>query len=403
MRRRFRFQAIDANGARIADDVYADDRGDALKRVASTHSAIIDLREVTPEAAGWKIELGPKITAQERIMALKQLAVMSKAGIDLLEALDITAASFPGRLLSAALGETILRLRQGEALWRALERTVPGFPDYVYALIKAGESSGRLGSVLEEAARQMEYEGRVRADLTNALIYPAFLVGSGMIGIGFLFYVVVPRFSEMLRNAHAQLHGLSALVIATGDVFSAHAPAILAALLIGVLAASGAARTKQGKLVLSDLANATPGIRFLIATRGRAGWARIMSIALYAGVGILEAAALASTSLPEGRQRARSLQSIQLLRSGLPIDEAFTRAGALAPVDASLVRAGQRSGALAEMFRAVADRNEDLMRDALKRTTLLAEPIAIGLVASIIGTVVIGLVSALTSIYESIG
>jgi general secretion pathway protein F len=92
-----------------------------------------------------------------------------------------------------------------------------------------------------------------------------------------------------------------------------------------------------------------------------------------------------------------------MLRSGRPVDEAFVNAGVLAPVDASLVRAGQRSGALAEMFRNVADRNENSMRDALKRLTVLVEPIAIGLVALMVGAIVIGLVSALTSIYESIG
>ena len=72
---------------------------------------------------------------------------------------------------------------------------------------------GQAG-VLDEASRQLEYEERVRRDFVNALIYPIFLVCSGGASIGFLFYVVVPKFSEMLSNANAHLSGLSAFVIA---------------------------------------------------------------------------------------------------------------------------------------------------------------------------------------------
>lgn len=401
--RRFQFKAIDGNGVVVSDQLMADDRTDALRKLATSHSTVIGLQEVGSADDGGAFQLRPAITTQERLLVLQLLSVMTKAGVELLESLDIVATSLASRPIANGLRDAAASLRRGESLSKSLERSVPGYPLYVYALVRAGESSGRLGHVIDEAARQFEYEDRIRRDVTNALMYPAFLICSGLLSIGFLFYVVVPRFSQMLTNANAHLSGLSAFVIGAGDAFHDHPVSIVGGVVITVILLVTLLSTQGGKRFLADLANATPGLRHLLATRERASWSRTMAIALGAGVGILEAASLAAACLPPGERQNQALQSLHSLRSGRPVDEAFVSAGVLAPVDASLVRAGQRSGALAEMFRNVADRNENAMRDSLKRLTVLVEPLAIGLVAIMIGGIVIGWVSALTSIYESIG
>lgn len=141
----------------------------------------------------------------------------------------------------------------------------------------------------------------------------------------------------------------------------------------------------------------------MLLTRQRAAWSRIMALALAAEVDVLEATTLAAQALPVGKTQQGALAAIPMLRAGRPLDEAFLKSQALSQIDASLVRAGQRSGALAEMFRAVADRNDEDMRDALKGFTAILEPAAIAVVAGLIGAIVLGLVSALASIYDSIG
>src|ERR1700755_1456778 len=115
-RRRFQFQAIDTNGATISDFVYAEDRTAALRQLTSTHKAIVDLREIgaNDTGNGLKFEFRAPITMQERILVMRQLSVMSKAGVDLLEALDIIASSLPGRPIAAGLRDAALSLRRGE-------------------------------------------------------------------------------------------------------------------------------------------------------------------------------------------------------------------------------------------------------------------------------------------------
>ncbi len=396
--RQFIYRALDANGATTTQTLTAPTRADALRRLARDGATVLELRE----AAG-HVQSRTRVANTEAILALQQLAVMTRAGVDLLEAIEIIAASLPGRAIAEHLRATARALRQGDRLAGALKAAAPFFPPYVYALIRAGEASGRLPLVLDEAARQMAFEHRVARDVQNALVYPAFLVLSGAASVMFLFYVVVPRFADMLRNARADLSGLSELVIHAGVAFHDHAGLILTAIALVSIGISAFANTSEGKRALSALGHATPGVRVLLLARQRTAWSRIIALSLSAGVDVLEATSLAAGALPEGKLKHDALAAVPALRSGRPVDEAFLKSNALSAVDASLVRAGQRSGALAEMFRAVADRNEEEMRDTLKRFTLILEPIAIAFVALLIGAIVLSLVSALVGIYESIG
>ncbi len=396
--RRFTYRALGPERQPVSDTLTAESRADALSRLSRERKVVLDLRETDADGGA-----GKKVSRDVAWLALRQLAVMTRAGIDLLEALDIIAAAMPGEALSSALRATIASLRQGNRLAAALQSSAPFYPSYVYALIRAGEATGRLPLVLEEAARQMAFEHRVGRDIQNALFYPAFLVVSGVGSVGFLFYVVVPRFALMLRNTDAAPTGLSAFVLNTGVAFHDHFALIGASLLITLLAMAGFLSKATGQRTLGAVAHATPGLRILLRTRERASWSRIMALALAAGVDVLQATSLAAGAAPDGPIKRGALDAIARLRAGQPVDEAFRAAGALSPIDASLIRAGQRSGALSEMFRAVADRNEEEMRDAIKRFTSILEPAAIGAVAGMIGLIVLGLVSALASIYDSIG
>ncbi len=402
--RRFLYRALTPDGATVSDWVVAETRADALRRLARDRKTVLDLKEVGAGGATFPGAGGARVSSEDRILVLRQLAVMTRAGVELLESLEIIATGLQGRAVADCLRGAGLALRRGDRLAKALRDAAPlTYPAYVYALIGAGEASGRLALVLEEAARRLELDQRVERDIQNALVYPGFLVLSGVASVSFLFYVVVPRFADMLRNARADLSGFSGFVIQAGVTFHDNALAIVIGVVALAVALVSLARTADGKRTFSVIAHTIPGLRTLLLTRQRAAWSRIMALALAAGVDVLEATSLAAASLPEGKLKRDAQASIKALRSGRPVDEAYLKTNVLSVVDASLIRAGQRSGALAEMFRAVADRNDEEMRDALKRFTLIVEPVAIAVVASMIGAIVLGLVSALASIYDSIG
>jgi general secretion pathway protein F len=376
--------------------VAARDAASAIRSVSGDGVVVLGVQESVDTQ-------NKKQSREDAITVLRQLGVMLRAGVDLLEALETIAQTMRSRPIAAPVRATMTALRSGDRLDAAMRTATPFYPEYVFALVRAGESSGKLGLVLDEAALQMAFEQRTARDIQNALTYPAFLLLSGAASIAFLLYFVVPRFADMLRNARADLSGLSGFVINAGVYFSDNAALVLLLAALVLAALWALPRSPDGARALSAIAHTTPGLRSLLVARRRASWTRIMALALGAGVDILDATRLAINALPEGAMKHGATGAIPALRAGRPIGEAFKSTGALGEVDASMLRAGERSGALAEMFAAISRRYEDDTRDGLKRLTLVVEPISIALVASLIGLIVFGLVSALAGIYESIG
>jgi general secretion pathway protein F len=398
--RRFRYLAPDQGGKLSARTLYAHDRQDALRQLRENGAAPVALTEAESGATRM---LPSRVAADEASLVLRQLAVMASAGVELLDALEAAATALEGRLSADQLRGAAMTLRRGEPFAKALAAHAPHYPPYVFALLRAGEASGRLGPALEEAARQMQLEARLSRDIQNALVYPAFLVLGGALSIAFILYAVAPRFAEMLGQARTQLDPLSAGIISAGVWF--HGNAVLAALVFaGAVAALFAfAATGEGKRLLAGVAYAVPGLGGLLKARQRTTWSRIMAILLAAGVDVLAATRTAAEALSEGALRRNALAAIAHLRAGRSVDQAFLAANAVSPIEASVIAAGSRSGALAAMFEAVAQKAEEDTRDALKRFTTILEPLAIALVAGFIGMIVVALVSALAGIYEAIG
>jgi len=397
--RRFRYRAVTREGRAVRDVVRAADEMTALRELMAGGLTVTDLAEDGEiEARGADRDLRPT----ERVLVMRQLALMLEAGVTLLEALETVAAGVAARKGRAQLVEVIAALKRGEALGVALRAHMPGFPYYVYAMAEVGEAAGSVPEVLRVAAEQMAYEDRLRRDLVGALTYPALLACAGVLAVAFIFVEIVPRFSALIGQNATRMPMLSKVVFAVGHFVNAHLILTgfgVAGLIAGVLFAASQPAVRER---LYGLGRALPVIGDLLKAREIATWARLTSFALGNGVALMEAAALARQGAPAGPFRDGLAASEAELRSGVALHVALGRHTRLTAMDLSLLRTGQKSGALASMFGFLADAYDDRLRDAMKRFTSLAEPAAIAAVSVVVGVIALSLVMALASIYDSV-
>jgi general secretion pathway protein F len=228
------------------------------------------------------------------------------------------------------------------------------------------------------------------------------LACAGVLAVAFIFVEIVPRFSALIGANAAHMPALSKLVFAIGHFVNAHlivTGAGLAALIAGLLFAIGQPAVRER---LYRLGRALPVVGDLIKAREIATWARLTSFSLGSGVPLLEAATLSRQGVPAGPFRDGLAASETELRSGVALHVALGRHTRLTPMDRSLLRTGQKSGALASMFGFLADSYDDRLKDSMKRFTSLAEPAAIAAVSVVVGVIALSLVMALASIYDSV-
>ncbi len=395
----FQYEAVGRDGLLSRGVLSAVDEAAAMRRLASDGLTVVKIGPaMAPKAEGKDRAL----KSGERVLVLRQIALMLEAGVSLLETLETVAQGMQAlkgkRQFEAAIGA----LRRGDSLGQALEAHVSGFPFYVYAMARVGEASGRVAEVLKEAAEQMAYEDRLRRDFSNAMTYPAFLAFAGVSAVGFIFTQVVPRFGAMIGEDRTNVPAMSRWVLATGEFANANLPLVgmiagALAVLIFVTVTNPSIRARA-----YTAAHGLPVIGAVIQAREIASWARLTAFALNNGVPILSAVGLARAAVPTGPFR-KGLDLLDGdLRAGLTLDASLGSHTQLEAMDLSMLRAGQKSGAIGAMFGFMADNYETRLRDRMKRMTALLEPLAIATISLVVGFVALSLVLALSSVYEGV-
>lgn len=395
----FQYQAIDRQGAMSRGVLTAPNEAALVRRLSAEGLTVL---KVSPAATAQGDGQNRPLKSGERVLVLRQLGLMLEAGVSLLESLDTVAQGMQSRKGKQQFLAAIAALRRGDSLGKALEEHVPGFPDYLYAMARVGEASGRVAEVLKQAAEQMAYEDRLRKDFGNAMTYPAFLLMAGLGAVAFIFTQVVPRFGAMIGEDRSRVPTVSRWVLSAGEFANANIGVIGIGLgvliaLVVVIATNPAIKARA-----YTLAHGLPVVGGVLQAREIAAWARLTSFALVNGVPILSAVALARAAVPIGpfRQGLNRLEND--LKAGLTLDASLAAHTKLEAMDLSLLRAGQRSGAIGAMFGFMADNYENRLRDSMKRMTSLLEPAAIGAISLIVGFVALSLVLALSSVYEGV-
>lgn len=392
------YVAIDGNGRRQRGTVQADNATQAFARVTRQHLTVVKL-----ERSGAGDTAGRKATSRrDQIALLRQLGMMLQARVDLMQALMAMQAGAATPALRSAIDVAMAELRSGKPLGACLSTAIPGMPSNILALVNAGEAGGCLAETIGHAIDQLEAEERIAATIKSALVYPAFLSIAGLLAGMIMLLFVIPRFATLIGERRDQLDTMSRLIFWLGDVaqqsFALALIAPLAALLFLIVTGLRGDNAWLRRFAIRHI----PLLARLALQRERERWCRIMAFALLARISIVDAMRLAADGLKDMALQERAINASRELRVGSRVADAIAEIRLLDEAQLSLVRAGEESGLLADMFRRIAIDTEEGLRESLKRTTGVLEQSVVVAVSLFVGLIVYGLIASLTSVYETI-
>lgn len=269
-------------------------------------------------------------------------------------------------------------------------------PDYFLTLVRAGEQSGLLAQSLADGVTQLEYDLEVRGEVRQALTYPAVLVAAGLGAVVLMFTFVVPRFASLL-NRGGELPWLAWAVLNGGMFARDNIMWILGGVVLVVLLLWRALARPHARARLHDWLERLPVIGPWRVESETASWAKVLATLLGNRVPLLDALGLAQSAVLSPRRRARLDEAARAVRGGTPLAESLEEQDALTATGYNLVRVGERSGELPAMLRSLAKLCENAGRARMKQFLALLEPIAILLIGSMIGVIMIGIILAITS------
>ena len=387
------YEVIDGSGRTVTGQLEAESPAEVVRALSRDGHTVVDVSERRPSALP---TFQRRLRASELVVAFHELATLLESGVALGDAILAQGRGTYHPALARAFTGIGRDLMRGLSFLDALRASDLPLPDYVYQLVEAGEISGRLPQSLREAVDQLEYDQRVVTDIRSALVYPAILVVSGIAVVLLVFIVVVPEFANLLDEAD-DLHFLSVAVLRSGVWFTDNTWLLAAIIASAVALALSLLRRPTVRQRLVDAVARLPVVGAWFSETDTAKWASVMSAMLTARVELMDALVLASRGVRISRRKAMLQDATADVRGGSALSAALERQSALTPTGYNLIRVGEQSGQLPQMMRALATLYENNSARRMKAVVALIEPLAILLIGGALGTIMIGLILAITN------
>jgi general secretion pathway protein F len=393
----FSYQAIDEHGQQITGNLSASDFRNAARQLEERGLKLLKLDEAISTHHLPLKKFNPKdISRKEIILVFYELVTMTRAGVSLHEAVESQRQPGHSPALIMAFNAILAQLHGGASFTKALKEVQLPLPDYLYFLVEAGELTGKLADALEQGVQQMEYDLQLSSDTRNALIYPGILVASGLLAVGIMFIFVVPKFASLL-DAKGELPLLATIVLSSGLWVNTHKLFLGVFLLLSGFGATALWRNDNFRIAIINYASRTPVLGSWINESDIAVWAKMLGVLLSNKVPLMTALSLASRSSRIPWRRLKMSQVIKKVKGGVALSLALAEENVITPTAINLVRVGEKSGELAATLASVSRLYDQASKNRMKSLLSLIEPLAILIIGSAIGTIILGIVLAITS------
>jgi type IV pilus assembly protein PilC len=331
------------------------------------------------------------VPSREFLVFNQELATLLKAGMPLVQSLDILRARLSHPLFKALLDDVYEKVRAGTALSDAFASHGELFPAVYTASLMAGEKSGSLETVLRRYVAYVKVVAGVKRRTVSALIYPAVLLGLSLAVISIIVVRVVPEFSGFYGQFNRELPWITRGIVALSDtVRSQWLLVAIAAVAIPVGVNAWIRRPGQRER-FDRLILALPGIGPTARKFATSQLARTLATLLGGGIPLVNAIEIASRSI-SNRSMAASMEQVgRRVREGESFAASMADRGVFPDVAVKMAEVGEATGALQEMLNSLADFYDEEIETDLGRFVTLVEPVLL----VIMGFVIAGLLLAL--------
>ncbi len=380
---RYRVKAL-ASGGAVAElqlEAATPDQAGLLARERGL-SVISVQRDLSP--AHW---FAPRQDRFPLLLFAQQFIALLDAGLGSVESLEAMSGEAT-RSAAVPLRGLLAQVREGRSLSDAMEQQPGAFPPLFVATIRASERTGDMKEALLRFVAYQQQIERLRAKVISASIYPALLLGAGVLVTAFLMFYVVPRFGQIYADIGGELPALSRLLMQWGQLLSAHAPQVLLGLAALVaLAAFGLSRSAARRWLWHRLW-AIPRLGELLRVYQLARLYRTLGMLLRSGMPLVGALDLAEGLLdPALRPALRDAR--RAISEGRPISESLSRHRLTTPISLSMLTVGERTGELGSMMDRVATLYDDDLARWVEVGTKLFEPLLMAAIGVVIGVIVV--------------
>ena len=379
-----------------------DKRGVAMKGEQSAKNANLlraELRKlgITPTVVKPKPKplfgsSAKRITARDIAMFSRQLATMMKSGVPIVMALEIIGGGQKNPTMKKMVNGLRNDIEGGASIYEALSQYPVQFDELYRNLVRAGESSGVLETVLDTIATYKENIESIKGKIKKALFYPITIIAVAILVCAVLLVYVVPIFKETFQSFGADLPAFTDFVFKLSDYMVSW---WWLAAIVGFAAFFTFMyfykRSTKLQHTVDRLMLKLPIIGKVLHESSIARFARTLAVTFKAGVPLVEAldSVAGATGNMVYEQAVRRMK--EDVAVGYPVNVAMKQVNLFPHMVVQMTAIGEEAGALDSMLFKVAEFYEEEVKNAVDALSSLIEPMVMVVIGTFVGAIVIAM------------
>lgn len=397
------YEATNKEGEIIRGEFEAVDKGQVVEYLERKNliPVAIDEKGAVRKSGGLSFALFERITALDRIVFVRNLAASVRAGLSVVEALDILINDTDKNLMRNIMIQAKINLQNGQPLSATFSAYRKYFPVVFVGMIKAGEASGRLEHTLEELNHHLTREYGLIKKVKSALAYPVILMIASVGVIALLLIFILPRLIKTFKTSGVELPLVTKIMIKISEALTFSPILDVAVVFVSAWFFIYFRKTKIGRRLLLKIYFKLPIVSALMKKVALVRLTRTLGSLISAGLPITEALQLSADSASNDTYKNAILKSKEQIKSGTPLSKILEQYPKLFPrFLTSLILVGEKTGTLEHILKNFADFYDEDIDNTLKDLTTFLEPLLLLFMGLVIGAIAI---SILMPIYQLVG
>ena len=385
----YSYKALDPTGITETGVLIAENLSEAQEELKNRRLIPINLKESKNR---FNISLFRKISSSKLSLITRQLSTLINGRIPVDQALDSVAKQIDSPLIKGKLSNISNKVKAGFKLSESLEDHPESFDRLYCSLVRAGETSGDLGMVLEKTSDFLERKSKISQDIIGALVYPFILFSIAIVVIVLLLSFVVPEVVSQFSSLNRDLPFITKSLLFLSSVFTSYLfyASIFITGLIGFITIRSIGyelfRSKLDKFFLS-----VPVLKNSLIDSDLSRFTNSLSILRSSNISIINALEISADTISNSYLRQQVKSTANKVAEGESLASSLEKIQVIPPLVTQMIENGERSGRLEEMLEKVSVYLEDKFQSSTKITMNLLEPLIVVFLGMFVALIVLAI------------
>jgi len=381
----------------VAGTVDAVDRKAAIAELAEQGRFVLELAEGKPDSGASgsllggaaSLRSGGSVSRKELLAMLSQLATALKAGLPMVNALEIIKAQQQKQAGFELMQELVAAVSGGDSLSEAMSRRPELFDRLSISMVRVGETGGILEQTAEELVKLKHREQKIRSNLMNAAAYPIFVLSVGVLSMIVILVWVLPKIIGTIGISPAMLPLPTRLLMGLSHFLVNWGWLCVIAIGVGLVFFNKWKQTPEGRFRWDGFKLRLPLFGPVVRTLAVGRFARTLGALTKSGVTILESLQVVRDTLGNEALGRQIDQVAAQVKTGRPLAEPLEQSGMFPPLLVQITAMGEQTGRLDELLLSAAETFDETADTAMNRFLALFPAILILLLACAIFFIIV--------------